>query len=63
MKKAQYVIVDSHERFFKEITKQNKILFTKDREQATQMDYSDAEELIPLIELYSGCVAVVETVE
>lgn len=60
--KAQYVIIDSKDRYFKEISKLNNIIYADNIEDATKMDYSDVEELIPLIEHYSGCVAIAEPV-
>jgi hypothetical protein len=61
-RKAQYVIVDSKGRYFKEISKLNKIVYADNMEEATKMDFSDTEELLPLIEHYTGCVAVAEPV-
>ena len=64
MKKAKYVIIliSSGDSYFVEISKTNKITSTRDIGEATKMDYSDAEELIPLIELYSGHVAIAEPI-
>lgn len=62
LRKAQYVIIDSKDRYFKEISKLNKIVYADSIEEATKMDFSDTEELIPLIEHYTGCVAVAEPI-
>lgn len=62
MKKAEYVIINYDEEYFVEISKQNKIVFTKNINEATKLGYSDAEELIPLIEHYTGSVAIAEQV-
>lgn len=62
LRKAQYIIVDSKGRYFKEISKQNKIVYADSVEEATKMDFSDTEELLPLIEHYTGCVAVAESI-
>lgn len=60
MAKARYIIINSEDNYFVEINAINKIVFTKDKKEATTMDYSDTEELIPLIEQYSGHVAMAE---
>lgn len=62
MKKAKYRIVDSQERYFVKISEQNKIIFTKNADEAAKMDYSETEDIIPLIEQYSGHVATAEPV-
>lgn len=39
---------------------ENGIEYTKEREKATKVHYSDTEKLIPLIEFTSGFVAITE---
>lgn len=62
MKKAKYIIVNSKDEYFVEINKLNEIVFTKDKDKATQVEFSDTEDLIPLIELYSGKTSIIEEV-
>lgn len=63
MNKCKYVIVDSNGRYYLEISKKAYIVFTYDIDEATKMEYAEAEELIPIIEQLTGFVAVAEPIE
>lgn len=60
MKKAKYIIVNSEGKYFVKISEQNKIVFTQNKREATEMYYSDTQDLIPIIELYDGHIAIAE---
>lgn len=62
MEKAKYIIINSEDNYFVKINEMNKIVFTKNEQEATQVTYDESQELIPLIELYSGHVAQAEPV-
>lgn len=62
MEKAEYVIVNSDGEYFVKITKINTIMFTKRIGEATKLSYDEAQELVPIIELYSKIICIVEPV-
>lgn len=60
--KAKYVIINSEEKYFVKILRDNSILFTNVKEEATQIDWEETQDLIPIIELYDGHVCMAENI-
>ena len=60
MSNKKYVLINPQRQYFKEISKQNKIIFTNDINNSAKIDYSEIEDLSSLIESYSKCIVVSE---
>lgn len=60
MKKAKYVIMNSDNEYFVKINKLNKAVFTNDKNKALEVEFSETENLIPIIELYNKTTVVAE---
>ena len=60
MEKSKYILINSDNEYFVEISKVNKVMFTKDLAEATQVPHSDTQELIPIIEMYTGKTVISE---
>lgn len=58
--KAQYIIINSEDKYFVKILENNSILFTDKKDEATKMDWNDSQELIPIIESKTGHICMAE---
>lgn len=54
----KYILINPQKQYFKEISKQNKIIFTDSINESVKIDYNEIKDLTSLIELYSKNIVV-----